>query len=180
MNKLRNSILAALGVAILCTVVGLNTERKGQAAGAPVAVQITNIPVPVQVLGTASTEDINNQDLQPVQFELEPGTFPGDATAEFTVPAGKRLVIDYVAASPASNNTFPNLDLSLSTTVGGTPIAYTLFQNKNDTSVVNAVTHIYADPGTVVEAFLGSSAASTSPFEQGTAVVCVSGHYIND
>src|SRR5579863_8936875 len=138
MIKLRNALLAALGIIVLNTVVVLYTTRNGHAAGGPVVVTVS---------GTASTEDVNNPDLQPVQFLLFPhSSTHGTATDTFVVPAHKRLVIQYIDGQ-AQDLTGGAALLTVSTLVNGSSQQYIVYVNKDDTNAVTEPVTIYADPG---------------------------------
>jgi hypothetical protein len=163
LNRFRNSVLAALGIAALIVVLAANT-RITHASGGPVV---------VQVFGTASTQDVNNPDLQPVQFNLLPHSLTSNQNAAFfTVPAGKRLVIDYYS-SQAQDLSGGAAAMTLGTTAGGVFGSYIVYTNKNDTNEVNQTCHIVADPGTAVEAFAFNSGATCG------GLINISGHYVN-
>jgi hypothetical protein len=168
MIKLRNALLAALGLVVLNTVVVLYTTRSGHAAGSPVV---------VQVQGTASTEEVNNPDLQTVQFNLLPNSLTSSTNAvTFSVPAHKRLVIDYYS-SQAQDLTGGAAGLVLSTTTNSENGQYIIYVNKNDTDAVNQTCHIVADPGTVVQAFAFNAGSTT---HECGGLINISGHYIDD
>src|ERR1700722_9313480 len=112
MVKFRNTILAALGLIVLNTVIVLYTTKTGH-AGSPVPV--------VQVTGTTSTEEVNNPDFQPFVDELFPASgFP----ESFTVPAGKRLCIDYVTPAIGTGTVASNVDMTIIAEANGLTIPY--------------------------------------------------------
>ena len=172
MTKLRNTLLAALGLVVLNTVIVLYSTRATHATGSPVTVQVT---------GTASTADINNSDLQPVQFYLFPHSTTSNQNAQyFPVPAGKRLVIDYYSAQ-AQDLSGGAVLLTLGATAGPVTttntgfVSHIIFVNKDDTNAVSGPVKIYADPGTTVQAFV----ANASPATSCGSVIYISGHYVN-
>ena len=172
MTKLRNTLLAAFGLVVLNTVVVLYSTRTTHAAGGPVAVQVT---------GTASTADVNNSDLQPVQFYLAPHSVTSNQNSQsFPVPAGKRLVIDYYSAQ-AQDLSGGAVLLTLTATAGPVTTSNTgyvnhiIFVDKDDNNAVSGPVKIYADPGTSVQA----SVANASPATSCGSLIYISGHYVN-
>jgi len=112
----------------------------------------TNAPVP--------TTNANEPALQPFQVTLSPhSSTTNNATDYFTVPAGKRLVIEYYNAFPASDLAGATEFMSLQTTAGGVTATYRVF-NVTTFTAANQTVRIYADPGTTVTAF---SAISPPP-----------------
>ena len=173
MSKVTNTILATIGVLCLTSAVVFCSARTGHASGGPVVVQVT---------GTTATSDVNNPAFQPVQFYLLPhspltpgGAGSDTATATFQVPLHKELVIDYIS-SQAQDLGGGAAGLTIGTTVGGNFISYIVYVDKNDNNAVNQSTAIYADPGTVVQAFAFN--AAHTPASCGGLVNC-SGHYVN-
>jgi len=167
MTKLRNTLLAAFGLVVLNTVVVLYTTRTTHAAGGPVVVQVT---------GTASTEDVNNPAIQPVQFSLLPSSTSSNTNAVyFQVPTGKRLVIDYIS-SQAQDLGGGAAAMTLGTTVNGQFVSYIVYVNKADTNAVNTPVSITADPGSFVQAFAFN--AAHTPASCG-GLISISGHYVN-
>jgi len=167
MTKLRTTLLAALGLVILNTVIVLYTTRTGHATGGPSA---------VQVVGTASTSDVNNPAFQPVQFSLLPNSSTTNTATLYSapVPAGKRLVIDYVSAQ-AQDLAGGAVGMTIGTVVNGVDVSYIVFVNKDDTNAVNQQVSIYADPGTQVQAFVFNA----SPATHCGSLVNISGHYVS-
>jgi hypothetical protein len=160
---------AAQYLAVICSLTAMSMALPAWALGStPVTVvNPTTSPVP--------TTDIANPALQPFQTNLLPNsTTSNQCVANFTVPAGKRLVIEYYS-SQAQDTSGGGAGLTLSTTAGGNEVAYLVYTNSNTTNVVNQVTRIYADPGTIVQAFA---------FNPGTGHSCaasinISGYLVN-
>jgi len=111
-------------------------------------------------------------------FQIE---LPG-ANTGFTVPAGKRLVIEYVAgfyAVPTSVSQQPLDSIVIRTQIGSAVIGHIVLSNRvSIDSTGFSVYHLgqsvrlYADPGTQVSAV--GFASNT-----GTASVTFSGHFVN-
>ena len=110
---------------------------------------------------------------QPFQVHL-------DGPETFTVPAGKRLVIEYVAAYyvvPTTPNQQPNHWIAINTKIGSATVdhfvlTYRTYVNATET-VYNAgqIVRLYADPGTQVSATFPDLAAG--------ATLRLSGHFVN-
>jgi hypothetical protein len=86
MNRLKYSILAAAGILLLAGVLTLVGPKRVMAA-----------------LGYTPVRDVTNPALQPFQIAV---SFSGNSnfgTNSFTVPAGKRLVIEYVSVAMFNN-----------------------------------------------------------------------------
>jgi len=174
MIKLRNSILAALGVLLVSSVLVAQSTRTGHATGSAVAVQIVGTPT-VTVSGTTTVSDPSEPGKQPFQWTLSPNsgssTFSSD---QFTVPAGKELVIDYISAQltqyPAGGYAY----MYLTTTGGGNSAFYKVIPPSSTTVPFNQNLKIYADPGTVVTAQVTQSSGSSSGGN-----LIVSGHLVN-
>jgi len=165
MNKLQQAAIGALTVVAVGAFMVSQNTRVVHATGSAVAVQVT---------GTASTKDIDNPDLQPVQFNLFPhSSTTNTAAVYFPVPAGKELVIDYVSGQ-AQDTSHP-CGLTLGTSVGGNFLSYIVYVNRTTTDAFNMPVKIYADPGTSVQAFSFQNPGATS----NAATITCSGHYIN-
>lgn len=133
---------------------------------------------PVTVVNPATspvpTTDANEPALQPFQATLFPhSSTSNEATDTFTVPAGKRLVIEYYSGQPQDLSGGAD-GMVLTTTAGGTFAQYIVYVNANTTNQVNQTTRIYADPGSTVEAFAFNANASSC-----AGFVTVSGHLVN-
>jgi len=123
----------------------------------------------------ALVRDVDEGALQPFQASLLPhSSNAGQATDYFTVPAGKRLVIEYYSAQ-AQDLTGGFAAMVLTTVVGSSVVSYIIYVNANTTNQLNQMTKIYADPGTVVQAF----AFNASPATSCGGVINISGHLVN-
>lgn len=107
---------------------------------------------------------MENPARQPFQHELQIVVQAGTngASQTFTVPAGRRLVIEYLAATVA---VFPGqkAHLRITTTAGGTIASYDpplralgTWATGFDVRGVSQVVRIYADPGSTVAVIVGS------------------------
>jgi hypothetical protein len=120
---------------------------------------------------------------QPVQVELGYNSEIG-TTAPFTVPAGKRLVIEYVGAFyavPTDPGHQAVDSISISTQVGSATVGHLVltYRVQNDPpptgfTIYHAGQHLklYADPGTQVR-------GEGFPSNTSTGSVTISGHYVN-
>lgn len=126
----------------------------------------TSRPVP--------TDDVNEPAFQPFQATLFPhSSNSNEATDSLTVPAGKRLVIEYYSSQP-QDLSGGAAGMVLTTTAGGSFVQYIVYVNANTTNQVNQAARIYADPGSTVEAFAFNANASSC-----AGFVSVSGHLVN-
>jgi hypothetical protein len=108
-------LLIAIGVVLGATVFRTDIA---QATGLAQAVTVANTasnPVPVHEQGTANVSVIDNHEpfQQALNVSLADGDFGDDAS--FTVPAGKRLVVQYIAIQAFVP---PNEGVSVSYRVG--------------------------------------------------------------
>jgi hypothetical protein len=156
----------ALGI-LLVAGLALSPSNVRAVGSTPVTVvNPTSAPVP--------TTDANEPALQPFQATLFPhSSTSNEATDTFTVPAGKRLVIEYYSSQP-QDLSGGAAGMVLTTTAGGTFVQYIVYINANTTNAVNQTVRIYADPGSTVEAFVFNSNASSC-----AGFVSVSGHLVN-
>jgi hypothetical protein len=147
-------------------------------------VNVANTPN-VNVTNTVTTIDAANPASQPFQrAEVvswnNPNLIGGDAT--FTVPAGKRLVIEVVSYSlflpTGTRPTLNFIDVSTANS-NQSPVSYYVpvsLQGNNGTEDVftgNSLTRLYADPGSTVDVAVRSNSTS------GLASVSVSGYLVN-
>lgn len=178
MFKLKRSLIALIGqLALIVTIVALvplvSRGQGKQNAPPPFDVKVINSPSePVPVTGTVSVSnlggtplpvrDVDNPARQPFQANIieAPPFIPNPVF--FTVPAGKRLVIEYVSADiQAASQCASAPRYALTTTAGGVTLEH-FFYTKDAGTVglsVNDVrrafglsqqTRIYADPNTQV------------------------------
>jgi hypothetical protein len=128
--------------------------------------------------------DVENPARQPFQRELQITIPAGSngAAETFTVPAGKRLVIEYIAATVA---VFPGQkgSLRITNTAGGTLASYDLHLEDEGVGFtgfaifrVSQQIRIYADPGSTVTVVVGSDGA-TLPVNIGE-LVTLSGYLV--
>jgi hypothetical protein len=191
MYKLKNSVFALVGLLALVGTISVLTPRSGfgQKAGAqpstippPLNVNVVNTPLPVT--GTISVgnlgdsplpvRDVDNPARQPVQFKL-------GATDSYTVPNGKRLVIEYVSAEIFSFSSCTLTVARLKTTAGGVEQEHQFYLQLVGTNVTNRYyaanqqTRLYADPNTEV---VPGSALVCSGFNQIQSTV-ISGYLVD-
>jgi hypothetical protein len=122
-----------------------------------------------------ATTDVNNPVLQPFQTNLFPhSSTSNEATDSFAVPSGKRLVIEYYSAQ-AQDLSGGASGMTLLTTAGGNSVAYIIYVNANTTNAVNQTTRIYADPGTIVQAFAFNAGSGHTC----GATINISGYLVN-
>jgi hypothetical protein len=121
----------------------------------------------------ALVRDVDEGALQPFQASLLPhSSSSGQGIDSVTVPAGKRLVIEYYSAQ-AQDLSGGAAAMTLGTTVGGVFVSYIVYVNANTTNQVTQTTKIYADPGTVVQAFAFNNGGSCG------GLISISGHLVN-
>jgi hypothetical protein len=128
-----------------CVLAVANVFFVGQAFAQSRPVTVTNTPLPVKVTNPAVPIET------PVVFSL------ANAGSTFAVPAGKRLVIEYVSGTCL---TFPNGSASITATTNGTRLSHQFTSHvinplPTGTPQVAYATFgdlvkIYADPGTTV------------------------------
>jgi hypothetical protein len=153
MSKIKNSLVAFAGLSLVIGLIALITPTRTQGQGGanqqPLNVNVintTDAPVPVR--------EVENPAYDPIQVglqEADPGVIPN-----FTVPAGKRLVIEYVSAQVSQANC-DFVRYSLTTTVQGVSLEHLFFLQVVGLSVsstkmfgLSQQTRIYADPNTEV------------------------------
>ena len=179
MIKLKQSLVAFAG---LMAIVGLTTLvtpglSKGQGGNGPPTAD-------VRVVNTPDVRDADNPARQGFQQEVGVKVEEGGNTGltDFEVPAGKRLIIEYVSAevhTPAGQScdvrvgTFNN-DTGRSHFFAATQVAPT---NLGNDIMVSQMTRLYADPGTKVGVVVRRVATSQAGSLQG--VVSISGYLVN-
>jgi hypothetical protein len=202
MKKLRKYGMTFVATTVLVTIVLLVTGWGSAMAAQVTSVLITNTgtsqAVPVHEQGTASvtvtntvpTKASDNPAFQPAEeteaFTLTPGATGGGGTV-YTVPAGKRLVIEtasVVAQLPTTQRAIANLLINLAGATGHTGPGIGVFmipmelQFDNGTTALSAGTlgsHMYADAGTTVDVSVGRSDGTGT----GTFTVAVAGYLVN-
>lgn len=156
----------AQSLAIVCGIFAMSPAEPAWAGASVTVVNPTSSPVP--------TADVNEPALQPFQATLFPhSSSSNEATDNFTVPAGKRLVIEYYSSQP-QDLSGAAAGMVLTTTAGGTFVQYIIYVNAVTTNQVNQTARIYADPGSTVTAFAFNVNANSC-----AGFVTVSGHLVN-
>lgn len=151
------------------SLVGANTVEVSNSSSSPLYVR-----------------DVDNPAQQPFQRELDAHFSPGSSSASdsLTVPAGKRLVIEFAAETvnlPAGQHMW----VRIQTTANGSTNQFTLTPSflcacgadSSDFLAGNQELHLYADPGTTVS-IVANLLVSTANTNTGADVV-MSGHYVN-
>lgn len=202
MKQLRKYGITLVAATSLVTLVLLVTGWGSAVAAQVTSVLVTNNgasqAVPVHEQGTASvtvtntvpTKASDNPAFQPAEeteaFTLAQGASGGGGTV-YTVPAGKRLVIEtasVVAQLPATQRAVANLLINLAGATGHTGPGIGVFmipmalQFDNGASALSAGTlgsHMYADAGTTVDVSVGRSDGTGA----GTFTVAVAGYLVN-
>jgi len=122
----------------------------------------------------ALVRDVDEGALQPFQVSvLAASNSSGQQAAYFSVPAGKRLVIEYYSAQAQDLQGGNGVGMTLGTSAGGVFAAYIVYVNATTTNQVTQTTRIYADPGTQVQVFV---------FGPGThcgGLITISGYLVN-
>ena len=136
-------LFAGIGTLTLLAGIGLFASRPAHTAGGPVPVAVTNTPL------YAVTRASDDPARQPVSITVE---LDGTPTGIYQVPAGKRLVVEYIAGTAARSNDANSYNFLVTVEQGG--------QNQNasfnelpDTAPYSAASQnvrLYADPSTDV------------------------------
>jgi hypothetical protein len=172
---------------------------------APVTVVNTpSNPVPVSLQGTGtisgsvaitnevSVRDADNPAFQPitltVRFSFDSGVGP-DARSDsiYTVPAGKRFVIEHAAArvlaTPASNTGRAYFDLQVSDGTSSVPVPIGTTNESGPCTlsqaccVISKPVRVYVDPGSSITVALGFLVSQSSAFTSGN--ITISGHLVD-
>ena len=163
-----------------------NNQPSGQAGGTGTSnVVVTNSPAqPVPV------KEQNNPAFQPFQWQGQPTVALGnsDTITTFTVPAGKRLVIEGISAqvyvSGAVTGEVPRLILG--TNAAGvwantfTPMTYVGNSGPSPSYAVSQPLRMYADPGSTVDVELRRSTDLNGNYT-GILIstITVTGYFVN-
>ena len=157
-------LLAGFGTLTLLAGIGLFASRPAHSVGGPVPVTVTNTPLAVSSLDNPARQPV---ELQPLLSSV------GKLSTFYTVPAGKRLVIEYVnvvSNRPDDPNRYSfilvhnNLFTNFSLVPDGSP--YVGSSQK--------VT-LYADAGSQVTGFFQYTGSNASP-----NIYCtISGHLVD-
>ena len=165
-------------------VVGLGTLLLGNGADAdtrrprPHDVRVVNDSdeaVPVREIGHETREPFHRQ------FALDWPDGTDLSTATYSVPAGKRLVVEYASAwaylPPAGQTMF----VRITTTVGGSEAFHTLaLQKREDYGVLKQfegahLVRLYADPATTVHVAAGRQPGA----DMASCTVTLSGYLVD-
>ena len=178
------AMLRGFAVFALALILGLSGSSAWAAAapasGPGVTVNNTDSnPVPVR--------DVENPARQPFQQELFLSTPDGllGATEQFTVPSGKRLVIEFVSFSmtwpggQVTTRAFINVCNASGNSCPASSYLPASFQatefGGSEFFVASSPTRLYADPGTVVSAAVRRNVTAG----EGLATVAISGYLVD-
>jgi hypothetical protein len=167
--------LALVGVLAISSP-GTATGQKGGPPGPDVrVVNKTTEPVPVTLQGSAQIDtsspipvrDVDRVAQQPIQFEI---AHNNGVDFKYTVPAGKRLVIEHVSGG-ANVQSGVMSSVSVETQMNGdNAIRHRFvlsFIGQTGSAMFYGVTqpaHLYADPGTEVVVIPNHPPSATGPF----------------
>ena len=190
MFSFKKSVTALVGLLVLVVtlvaLVPLVSRGQGNSGNAPPPFNVNVVNTPLPVTGTINVgnlgdsplpvRDVDNPARQPIQANIieVPPQIPNPIL--FTVPAGKRLVIEYVSADIQANTQCATAPLyALRTTTGG--VALNHFFQSEFTGTLGAAaneatrayglsqqTRIYADPNTTVTLDIRTSAFPSCSF----------------
>jgi hypothetical protein len=157
MRKLGSFVYAAGAFIVLAGAIVLITSRPASSTTGYSYVQVTN--------GTSdpvSVKDLNNPAQQPIQFTLSPSSgVSNDAVASYTVPAGKRLVMEYYSAQLTQYPSGGYAYMYLDNTAGGNTNYWKVIPPSSTTVPINQQTRMYADAGTSVTAEVTQSSGTS-------------------
>ena len=172
-SSLGSRLLAGVGTLTLLAAVGLFASRPAHTAGGPVPVTVANAPL------YAVTQNSDDPGRQPVSVTVNLSGVKGTSEISqviYTVPAGKRLVIDYVSAG-SNNSNDANRYSYFVTTIQNGENQYANFNQLPDGAPYSAVTQkieLFGDPGTNIEAYVYPTANSSTNVE-----LTVTGHLVS-
>lgn len=205
MSKLKNLLFACLGLSSLIGFLALVAPTTSQGQGGPPiqSVNVVNTPTvnaqqsgtwSVGITGTPSVQVVNLSDSpvlgrdvdHPARHPFQRGmviefeTGQGIASAQFTVPANKRLVVEYVSAHINLTDGVMSR-FSVHTAAGdstGThyfaPMSHPLFP---ESYTISQQTRLYATPGSTVTVEARRTFNATSLPDTGFATI--SGHLVD-
>ena len=181
MSSFRKSLVGLAGLLALVSAVAILTPRTGLGQpNAPIPTQL-NVHVKNTLL---DVRDVDNPARQPVQADAECSSEQlGCFLTIYTVPAGKRLVIEY-ASMEANIPEGQITQLRVTTVAGGVPSGHrlplsapsvTFGSGGGHLTSVGQQVRLYADPGTsVVVVSLRTSNVGTATFR-----FTISGHLVD-
>jgi len=198
MFSLKRSIIACVGLLALIGAIALLTPRTGQSqtetVGPPKPVLVLNSPTePVPVTGSINVGNLGANPL-PVR-DVDNGRQPfhetkslflsgstGQAITIFTVPAGKRFIVETVSARTELAPLDAVNRVELITELGNKPVFHGILVSKQGLDLngqnVFVGTHsirAYADPGTDVQLEFSHSNVS----DDAVATMTISGYFID-
>jgi hypothetical protein len=165
----------------------VNTPTVNIGAGSVGITGMPNVTVANTITNPVPVRDTDNPAIQPFQTEiaLDLTSFTSKV-GTFTVPAGKRLVIEFVSIFAQVNQGQKEL-VNIETTAGNTVASYTVVPNFYGTEVSsnpafdvfvgNQQMRVYADPGSTVN-ILVYGQLNTNALG-GQTVVSLSGYLVN-
>ena len=165
MDKLKNALIALVGLAVLGGGIIAITTASGQGQGGPLGkdVNVVNTPTvlaqqggtwDVGITGTANVRDLDEPSRQPYQRTGALDFAAGQVitTTQFTVPSNKRLVIEYVSAQIIVSEAI--FRFSVKTSAGDSQATHFFvpmaLPNATGLHIVSQQTRLYAGPGTTV------------------------------
>ena len=162
LRPLAPRLLAGIGTLTLLAAVGLFASRPAHTTGGPVPVTVANA--------------VQERD-SPVRQPVQAGVLLGNAAGEqftgkfYTVPAGKRLVIEYVTASSlayVAGYDQNGYRIQIQTGNGNGGVAFfNLVPDAAPAPSVSQVVKLYSDAGTTVRATLDTTGVNYSDVEIG-------------
>jgi hypothetical protein len=201
-QRLFSSVVAVGTIGMLYPAIAWAAAQVPPSAPVTVVNKPSN-PVPVTIQGTGtvsgsvsitnevSVRDSDNPAFQPVSVSIHPLLEDGTASAAtglvYTVPAGKRLVIEHAAGelstTPASNTgrAYLRLDASTDNSTVSLPVGTT-----NESApctltqaclAISKPVRLYADPGATIFYTLGYLISQSSQFNRGT--ITISGYLVD-
>jgi hypothetical protein len=197
MSQLNNRLLSIAIVLFIATTLASNgtVRTVAQTVSEVIVKNTTSNPVPVKAVGTTSVKVTNpvtapvwtrdvNEARQPVQhtcsLNLNPGTRFGECEL-YTVPAGKRLVIEYVSGDGYVPVDQHLVAVRVYTTVGFSTISHAVNPKWQGHAApysyytVGELTRIYADAGFKITV----QALRSDPDQWGIWSASLSGYLVN-
>lgn len=164
LHTLTPRLIAGVGLLALLGGLGLAASHPAHSTGGPVPVAVTNAPL--------ATKAADDPALQPV--ELQPAFVTVNySTVLYTVPAGKRLVIEYVNVASNSLND-PNR-YSFILIHNGVYTNFSLVPDGTPYAAASQRVTLYADAGSLVGGFFQYSGSNSVPYLYCT----ISGHLVD-
>lgn len=163
MNVLRRIAMAIGGTVVVALVLTLTVPRTAHAVLSALVTVVNNVAIanPTTAGQTLAviTESADGQSHQPVQVDCSPSSSAGSAgdfgcPDMFTVPAGERLVIEYVDAACVSQGQVQGASLDVSFNHEGIGHPLLLRPEGNDGANLFAAAQpvlLYAEPNSEVQ-----------------------------